>query len=303
MWSLPAFLILSGIVIASCGSTAAPRSTGLATPGIHLASKSISADIEVAYAKPVASANEKEQLSLFNTKTGLSPNIGKPNTYADVVLSPTGRYLAATIQAETRTAVSSLLLYNTASGYQATYTEPQGLSPSLIVWSPNGQYIALVGTNIIILNTQMHAIASTETPPGRSTSHGGTVENGGGYQWSSDSTKFTELMNGYLLTAYTDGHASSAVPTTASSLAALGILPPPAPSVQVHIPQGKIQASTVWTKVSTDGSAIVSLSRLQGTVKNQVLTVRIAGKSDVIDIPYQTALTRDGALLSVAVIS
>jgi Tol biopolymer transport system component len=88
---------------------------------------------------PIGRSNEKQQLSVFNTTTGQSKSIGNPETYADVVASPTGRYIAAAVQAQTRGGISSVLLYDTLSGTQATYTQPSGMDTSFLEWSPNGK--------------------------------------------------------------------------------------------------------------------------------------------------------------------
>lgn len=293
-WALPVVISLAAIAVAACGSTPRLRSSGQQPSGLHLASASITTSVEVAYAMPIGRSNEKQQLSVFNTTTGQSKSIGNPETYADVVASPTGRYIAAAVQAQTRGGISSVLLYDTLSGAQVTYTQPSGMATSFLEWSPNGKYVALLSS---------HVVSSTVTPPMPSASNGGTVQSGGGYQWSSDSASVSALLNGYLPTAYTDGHTSVAVKSTAATLITAGVAPTPTPSALASQSQaGPSPANTLWKSVSAGGRAMVFMSRTQGSTNGQ-LSVRVAGNSDVIDVPYPVTYTRDGELLSVAVMS
>lgn len=303
VWTRTVVISLAAVVVAACGSAPAHRSNGQQPSGLHLASATISTSVEVAYAMPIGPSNEKQQLSVFNTTSGKSKNIGSPETYADVVLSPTGHHIAAAIQAETRTGASSVLLYDTVTESQATYTQPSGMDTSFLVWSPDGKYVALLGSHIIILDAQGHVVSSTVTPPMPGASNGGTVQSGGGYQWSSDSASFSALLNGYLLTAYTDGRTSAAVQTTAATLSTAGVSPTPTPSALAPQSQGNTSpANTVWKSVSTDGSAMVYMSRTQGSSTGQ-LSVRLSGQTDVIAVPYSVTYTRGGELLSVTVMS
>ncbi len=227
----------------------------------------------MAYAAPAPSNAASEVLTVRSIPGGKTRTYGGPEPYAYIGLSPSGKYLAAIVQAESKSAVSRVLIYATATGAAHAYVEPAGFGGSVLAWSPDSSRLAVLGTYAELLNPEGQLVTSA----GRSmTQTSGTVtESSGGYQWAADSSTFWYLINGSLLTLHADGTHPSAVPSGAGDIQQAGV--PTASGAAA-------QTAEISVTPAPDGS------------QTEVL-LRVGSASYSFYLPYSPVFAHNGALL------
>ncbi len=298
------FGLVAVAVLAGCGASPS-RGIGpqARISSLRLVSSSISTSVQVAYAEPIPESAGLEQLSVYSTGDGATTPIGPPATYADVALSPNGAELAAAVQSETRGVPSSVVLFNTQTDAVQVVPQPAGLNASFVQWAPNGQYVALLGSFVAVLDSAGQLVASSIAPTVPGQAPGSAVQIGGGYQWSSDSSVFTALLNGYLLQVFSNGtRPSTAVESSASTLAGAGVQVTPAPpAVSSPATAAAPPLNAIWSGVSVDGNGVVYMTQATAQSTGELIVV-VGSGSAIIAVPYPVADTRGGELISVAVV-